>query len=205
MLRTLTTLTVAALLAFTLLAGCEETTPTTDAQPSIPATPLTPATPVPAAPADAKLAPALTFDTVYNADGMTFESLRESKKVILLDFFAVWCGPCITSFPHLAEIQEHYGDRLQVVSVTDLQGMMTNHGSAREQGISPERERELMNTFIAHNKITWPVAFVPEREVSQSYGIRSIPHVVLIDTDGHIRFRGHPSSVGPAIKALLGD
>ena len=201
-------LVLAVLLAVVALPGCEEATtpqandtPTPDVAPVEPAPAIEPA-PEPAGP----IAPALTFDRVYNAEEeTTFESLRGSDKAILLDFFAVWCPPCIEALPHLAKVDKQYGDRLQVVSVTDLQGMMMNHGKPRVDYISPAKEYELMNTFIAYNKITWPVVFVPNGEILELYGVSRIPTLVLIDADGVVRYRGSPLGLDPALVKLFGE
>lgn len=47
------------------------------------------------------------------------ESKIEKDKLLLLDFWATWCGPCIASFPHLEKLQEKYNDDLQIIAISD--------------------------------------------------------------------------------------
>jgi thiol-disulfide isomerase/thioredoxin len=133
------------------------------------------------------------FAHVLNSDGdLTFESLRESGKIVVIDVFAVWCGPCIRSFPELAALQERFAGDVTIIGMTDFQGMMTNHGAPRVENISQARELELMGDFIEHNNITWPVVFTPYAEQARAYGIESFPTVIVFDAEGIVRFYGHP-------------
>jgi len=43
----------------------------------------------------------------------------ENDKLLLLDFWATWCAPCIASFPHLEEIQDKYNSELQIIAISD--------------------------------------------------------------------------------------
>ncbi len=203
MTRTLNMLSLTLILTLAMLVGCEEA-PAPAPEATNNATPATPAEPVtPDAPA-AELAPALTFEHVFSGGPRTFDELRDSGKVIVLDFFMVWCGPCIDSFPELRDLQTEYGTQMQVLGVTTPQGMMINHGQPREMDLSLERETELMDVFIAHNQLTWPTVFVPDSDLN-AYGINRFPTVVVLDTDGSIAFKGHPHYLADELKKLLDD
>lgn len=54
----------------------------------------------------------------YSIEGRSKLSI-DTSKVIVLDFWATWCGPCIAAFPHLEKLQEKYKEKLQVLAITD--------------------------------------------------------------------------------------
>ncbi len=131
-------------------------------------------------------------------------SIEDLKgKVVVLDFWATWCGPCIGSFPNVRELQARYdGYPVVILGVTSLQGYHID----RPEGASgpakridtkddPAKEHELMNTFVEQLEMTWPVAFTSQQVFNTDYGVRGIPHVAILDPAGVVRYRGmHPAS-----------
>ena len=112
--------------------------------------------------------------TLTDIDGNSFSLSECSAKVVLIDFFATWCGPCRGAFPTLQEFYDEYQrDQLEIVS------------------ISPENIDDL-EVFAKTPQInmTWIVVSDPTGSVFDSYLGRDtrIPHMFLIDSDGYIAY-----------------
>ena len=125
-----------------------------------------------AAPADAPATghTAPVFD-LQGTDGAVALS-KYRGKLVYLDFWASWCGPCRQSFPWMNEMQAKYGARgLQVVGVN----LDANSADARQ--------------FLASVPAHFVVAFDPQGGTPRSYGIVGMPSSVLIGADGKVLFQ----------------
>ncbi len=90
-------------------------------------------------------------------------------KVVYLDFWASWCGPCKQSFPWMNDMQTKYGSKgLQVVGV--------NLDAKR-----PDAER-----FLAENPALFALAYDAKGETARQVGVKGMPTSVLIDADGKV-------------------
>lgn len=114
-------------------------------------------------------------------------------KVILLDFWAVWCGPCIATFPHLRHLEETYGDQgLQIIGVTKPYNVKWNEEESRaersEGEESIESELAMLERFMEHHQLKHRTMVTPaDSTMANSYLVTGIPHAVLIDKLGKIR------------------
>lgn len=143
-----------------------------------------------------KPAPELNFQW-SSAPGVT--SLADLRgKVVVIDFWATWCAPCIQTFPNLRQLTQHYaGLDVVVLGVTSIQGSVANLGRSRiDTKGDPKREMALMNDFIKAQQVTWPIVFSREPVFNSAYGIAGIPHVTIVAPDGTVRHNG-VSAAGP--------
>ena len=108
-------------------------------------------------------------------NGKPFDQKTLAGKVVLVDFWATWCGPCVAEIPNVLEQYEKYHkDGFEVV------------------GISLDQEREALEKFVTEQKLPWPILFEePKGEgwqhpLATFYGISGIPTVVLIGRDGNV-------------------
>jgi len=97
-------------------------------------------------------------------------ALTEQKgKVVYLDFWASWCGPCKQSFPWMAEMQKKYGPRgLQVIAV------------------NLDAKREDADRFLAQTPAGFTVGFDATGDTPKRYGIKGMPSSVLIAANGTV-------------------
>ena len=97
-------------------------------------------------------------------------------KMVLIDFWATWCQPCLKSIPKLNQFHRQHKDRLVVV------------------GVSDETEEEVRSHKGA--AMNYAVAIDPSRRMYDQLGIQNIPHLIIVDPTGIVRWEGFPAQPG---------
>lgn len=128
-------------------------------------------------------APAIASERAYGE----FKGLDSLKgKVVLVDFFAHWCGPCIASFPEMKKLYAELKEKgLEIVGVTTYYGYYRRE-NAEKRDMPKDTEFAKMGEFIKEFSLPWPVVY-GERSNFEAYGITGIPHVTVIDRKGNVR------------------
>jgi thiol-disulfide isomerase/thioredoxin len=131
------------------------------------------------------VAPEFGGKKFFNAPAQSSPTLSSLKgRVVMLDFWATWCGPCVASIPHVIELHEKYHKKgLVVIAHTD-------------------NSSQNLEAFIKEKKIPYIISVGDN--IGDAYGVDGIPAVFLVDPDGKIAWSGHPARLEEAtIEALL--
>jgi thiol-disulfide isomerase/thioredoxin len=128
---------------------------------------------------------------VKGIDGSTVNLTAVHGKVVLLNFWATWCGPCRMEVPDLVELQKKYQDRLQVIGL-----------------VIDDADEDAVRKFAKRYSINYPVAMATDEMRFQFGGVPALPTSFIIDVQGrvvqkHIGLRD-PELYEMEVRALLG-
>jgi thiol-disulfide isomerase/thioredoxin/Flp pilus assembly protein TadD len=132
-----------------------------------------------------KMAPAFEVTAL---DGTKFNLDAMGGRVVLIDFWATWCGPCNEELPHMKKIAKEFaGQPLVIISV------------------SWDADEDKWKQFVAKNEMTWVQYRDSDHKLGDQFNINAIPHYFTIDSDGVLtaEMMGSGSDVEGKLKKLL--
>ncbi|HEY5884465.1 MAG TPA: TlpA disulfide reductase family protein [Pyrinomonadaceae bacterium] len=104
-------------------------------------------------------------------------------QVVLLDFWATWCGPCRYSLPKFQSLHEQFSAKGLVVL-----GLTNYFGNINGRKATPAQELAYLKTFKKTNGLTYGIVVSDSEMNDRNYGVASIPMSFLIDREGNVRF-----------------
>jgi cytochrome c biogenesis protein CcmG/thiol:disulfide interchange protein DsbE len=135
--------------------------------------------------------PAPEFDLPAQSGGKRASLGNAEGKVVLVDFWATWCGPCRASFPKYEALAKKYSDDVVII------------------GISEDDEADGIKEFAQQTGATFTLAWDSQKGVAGSYHPDSMPTSFLIDKKGLVRFvhsgfrEGDEGEIESQLKSLL--
>ena len=133
-------------------------------------------------------------------------------KVVLIDFWGVWCRPCLDALPEVRDWQETYADRgLVIVGVTQYSGYVWDESlgrAAHVEGLTRDDERDRLARFAEDHDMDYAILAVPrdvEGGIFRAYAVDAVPRVVMIDRRGCVRpiEQGNSEETTTTIEAAL--
>ena len=133
-------------------------------------------------------APNFQVENIVDGKPLRLDQLR--GKVVYLDFWASWCGPCLKSFPFMEELHRQYKDRGLVVVAVNL-----------------DQELADAQKFLQENPVTFFIGQNAQGDIAELYDVAAMPSTYIIDADGVIKVvhRGFKSSDKQTLTALIAD
>lgn len=117
--------------------------------------------------------PDLTINNIYNYTSTTAKLSDFKGKLVILDFWATWCSPCVAMIPKMDSLQKQFGDKIQFLSITDQ----------TKQEVIPFLEK-LQNQRNRHSNIPY---ITDDKELHQLFPHVYLPHYVWIDQNGKVK------------------
>lgn len=130
--------------------------------------------------------------TLKSMAGTNLKLTEQRGKIIVINFWASWCGPCRKEMPVLQKFYDKYQDL--GVSVW---------------GVNVEQENQAGRDFLADLNLSFPILFDASNTISAMYQVEAMPTTVIVDRDGLVRYAfkgyksGYEKKYAKAIKKLI--
>ncbi len=110
--------------------------------------------------------------TIQTLDGEQISLDQLSGKIVVMDFWATWCGPCVSSVPELKDLTKKYPQsKLELIS------------------FSADNDQQSWRDFIAKKNMEWPQYWDHDGRIRDAFGVNAFPTYVVIDPEGFIQER----------------
>ncbi|MEJ1972746.1 MAG: TlpA disulfide reductase family protein [Lacunisphaera sp.] len=123
-------------------------------------------------------------------DGREVDLAKLRGKVVLVDFWATWCGPCKEEIPNVKKVYAAYRDKgFEIVGVALENGRYKEDDTSAQRTEKQEKAKKVLTDFTATNNMAWPQYFDGkfwDNAISTQYSIGSIPAMFLLDQDGKV-------------------
>ncbi|NNM85700.1 MAG: TlpA family protein disulfide reductase [Phycisphaerales bacterium] len=126
---------------------------------------------------------------LHTTNGMLITTPELKGHLLVVDFWATWCHPCMMEVPHIVKLYKQYAPK-----------------GVGFVGVSLDSDIPTMQAVAKQKGIVWPQvcqALAWDSPIAKAWGVNAIPQTFLIGPNGRVLFRGFPESLGSAIRHAL--